>query len=290
MISLLIRLVVLGSLGQLLAGTVTLAESLEAQPRVNEVSALAIDCRPEVLTYDISWTGGIKIGKMNLAVVRNDKDETCEIHARVRDSGLFRLFYPVDDTFVTQVDETWLPLRYEVEQREGEGYEARRLTVYDQRQGLIRYWKNKGEEQEFTAAGPVHNEFTSFFVTRFLPWSTEHTRFVVPTWADESRNPVEVELRGTKRIYSHYMGTVETLEVLPRMTFKGLYDKSGDTVIWFSDDRCRIPLRINSKILIGSLTAELKEYDGERCPEWLERIAQRRSALAPELDWSGMGD
>ena len=49
------------------------------------------------------------------------------------------------------------------------------------------------------------------------------------------------------------------------MKFKGLYDKDGDTVIWFTDDECRVPVKINSKILIGSLTAELIEYRNSAC-------------------------
>ncbi len=51
------------------------------------------------------------------------------------------------------------------------------------------------------------------------------------------------------------------------MKFKGLYDKDGDTVIWFTNDECRIPVRMNSKILIGSLTAELVSYSNPHCKD-----------------------
>jgi hypothetical protein len=36
-------------------------------------------------------------------------------------------------------------------------------------------------------------------------------------------------------------------------------------VIWFTDDACRVPIRISSKILIGSLVAELVAYHGLSC-------------------------
>ena len=81
------------------------------------------------------------------------------------------------------------------------------------------------------------------------------------------------------------LGPVDVVEVLPRMTFKGLYDKSGDTVIWFTDDACRIPVRIRSKILIGSLTAELVAYHGTSCGrQWaleqkeLDKEARKKAA------------
>ena len=178
-------------------------------------------CPVETMHYDISWSGGIKIGEMTLATGPGSDGSRCEIRARVRDVGLFHFFYPVDDTFVTQVGaHDWLPLRYEVEQREGAGYEAFRLTLYNQENGEIRYRKNQEQERNFQVDGPVHNEFSSFFATRFLPWTAEQTRCVVPTWAERTRHAVEVELRGAKSLASSLLGEVDCLEVLPRMTFK----------------------------------------------------------------------
>ena len=53
---------------------------------------------------------------------------------------------------------------------------------------------------------------------------------------------------------------------MPKMKFKGLYDKDGDTVFWLTDDACRVPVKIDSKILIGSLVAELVDYSNPVCP------------------------
>jgi len=220
----------------------------------------------ETFQYDVSWSGGIKIGELRLRITRTaGEQELFEIHARVTDYGAFRFFYPVDDTFVTLVQgEQRLPVRYEVEQKEGRGYKARRLTHYDQGGNLVRYRKNDEPEKKFSVAGRVHNEFSSFFFTRVLPFAPD-TSVIVPTFADEKRYEVVVIPREWTRFDETLLGPVNVIEVLPRMTFKGLYDKSGDTVIWFTDDACRIPVRIRSKILIGSLTAELVAYHGMSC-------------------------
>ena len=67
------------------------------------------------------------------------------------------------------------------------------------------------------------------------------------------------------------------------MTFSGLYDKRGDTVIWYTDDRCRVPVKINSKILIGSLTAKLVSYRNPICAEYngaiLEKYQKNKSLI-----------
>lgn len=220
----------------------------------------------ETFQYDVSWSGGIKIGELRLRISRTaGEQDRFEIHARVTDYGAFRFFYPVDDTFVTFVQGSErLPVRYEVEQKEGRSYKAHRLTLYDQQGGQVRYRKNDEPEKHFVVAGKVHNEFSSFFFTRTLPF-TPDTSVRVPTFADEKRHEVVVTPRQWTRIEETLLGPVNVIEVLPRMTFKGLYDKSGDTEIWFTDDACRVPVRIRSKILIGSLTAELVAYHGTSC-------------------------
>ncbi|MDD3815394.1 MAG: DUF3108 domain-containing protein [Desulfocapsaceae bacterium] len=221
----------------------------------------------ETFRYDLSWSGGIKIGELRLRISRTAGDrDSFEIHARVTtDSGAFHFFYPVDDTFVTRVQgEQRLPVKYEVEQKEGRSYQAHRLTLYDQVADIVRYRKNDELEKQFPVAGEVHNEFSSFFFTRVLPFDRDSS-VIVPTFADEKRHEVVVTPRKWTHLEETLLGPVNVIEVLPRMTFKGLYDKSGDTVISFTDDACRVPVRIRSKILIGSLDADLVSYHGFSC-------------------------
>ena len=247
---------------------VTGAVAAESPPLGVADSALLLSAYggEESFQYDVSWSGGIKIGELRLRISRPvGEQDLFEIHARVTDYGAFRFFYPVDDTFVTLVQgPERLPVRYEVEQKEGNDYKAHRLSYYDQEGNLVRYRKNDEPEQQFMMDGKAHNEFSSFFFTRVLLF-TPDTSVIVPTFADEKRHEVVVTPREWARFEETLLGPVNVVEVLPRMTFKGLYDKSGDTVIWFTDDACRIPVRIRSKILIGSLTAELVAYHGTSC-------------------------
>lgn len=224
----------------------------------------------ETLHYSISWTGGVKIGDLRLEIT-TDPLKGNTISARVTDYGLFKLFYPVDDLFTTFIDSSQrLPYRYEVLQREGHGKdETRRLTIYDQEGLVVRYQRDDDEPLEVAVSGPVHNEFSSFYITRCLILNPGEVP-VVPTFADKRRHEVSVNILEREEVGSLF-GKVSTIRVQPKMTFRGLYDKDGDTVIWFTDDVCRVPVKINSKILIGSLTAELVEYHNELCPEYNDK-------------------
>ncbi len=216
----------------------------------------------------------MKIGDIYMKIQREKaKDDAFNISAKVKDYGPLELFYPVDDTFNCFVSGPMkLPYRYEVQQKEGYRKETKRLTHYDQANLLVRYQKNREPEEQFEIAGTVYNEFASFIITRALALQ-EGADIVVPTFADKKRQEVKVALLQREKRQTVF-GEKETLKVLPKMYFKGLYEKSGDTILWLTDDRCRVPVEIHSKIAIGSLVAELVEYANSACPE-LRRVKDR---------------
>ena len=70
-------------------------------------------------------------------------------------------------------------------------------------------------------------------------------------------------------------GERQTLKMQPIMNFKGLYEKSGNTLLWLTDDQCRVPVEIRSRIAVGSLVAKLVGYNNPACPG-LQQAQQRK--------------
>jgi hypothetical protein len=256
-------------------GSAIAEEVLETRPsQVDQATLAVIFSGSETLHYAVSWSGGVKIGDIYMKIQREKaKEDAFNISAKVKDYGPLELFYPVDDTFNCFVSGPMkLPYRYEVHQKEGYRKETKRLTHYDQANLLVRYQKNREPEEQFEIAGTVYNEFASFIITRALALQVGEG-IVVPTFADKKRQEVKVALIQREKRQTVF-GEKETLKVLPKMYFKGLYEKSGDTVLWLTDDKCRVPVEIHSKIAIGSLVAELVEYANSACPE-LRRVKER---------------
>lgn len=261
-----------GALGQ---GNAVATEALETQPsQVDPATLGVIFSGAEFLHYAVSWSGGVKIGDIYMTIQRDKtKEDAFTISAKVKDYGPLELFYPVDDAFTCFVSGPMkLPYRYEVRQKEGFGRKTNRLTLYDQVNRQVRYRKNQEAEQQFDVAGTVYNEFASFIITRALNLELGRD-IVVPTFADKKRQEVMVALVKREKRRTVF-GEKNTLEVHPKMEFKGLYEKSGDTILWLTDDKCRVPVEIHSKIVIGSLVAELVEYTNPACPE-LRRVKER---------------
>ncbi len=232
----------------------------------------------ESLVYDVSWTGGIKIGELHLQInALPGVADGFEIRATVTTkNAAIDLIYPIKDVHITRVQgPKKLPYHYEIWQKEGRNYRAHRVIEFNQETGEIKYTKNDKLEDVFKVNGETNNEFSSFFNSRLMDFPIGGG-FIVPTFADEKRVEVLVNAIATKKFDETVIGPVNTVEIMPIMTFEGLYDKKGDTVIWYTNDECRVPVMINSKIIIGSLTAELTAYENPACTRY-PSVAEKKT-------------
>lgn len=224
----------------------------------------------EKFKYEVSYTGGITLGELHLEIRRiPGTTDDYEIYALVStEDTFFNSIYPVRDVHVTRVKgKERLPYFYEVWQKEGHSYEAHKQISYDQIVGQVQYQKNESDPIEYEVGGPVHNEFSSFFGSRLMDFQIGNS-FLIPTFADKRRVEVEVKILGRDHFKKTVLGSVDTVEVSPILKFKGLYDKRGDTTIWYTNDECRVPVKITSNLAIGSITSTLLSYDNPVCTRY----------------------
>jgi hypothetical protein len=183
----------------------------EASLLIDQEAFVTIYSGREKMHFSISWSGGIKIGDLYMTVAPEDSGDGFVITARVTDYGLFKFFYPVDDTFITYVrGPLKLPYRYEVHQKEGRKMDVRRLTLYDQQKFSVLYRKNNNPQVVYSMDGAAYNEFSSFFITRALQLDPGRQE-IVPTFVDKNRHKVAVKVFGVEpralRVYMTRMAT-----------------------------------------------------------------------------------
>ena len=164
-------------LSLLLTATTAAAAVRELLPSEVLPHALAvIFSGQEQLHYEITWSGGIKIGEVRMAVVPVPaRPGDFRIVASVRSSGLLESFYPVNDTFQCLVSgDMKLPLGYAVLQVEGHGNRRTlRESLYNQKARVVRYRKNGGPETLHSMSGTAYNEIAAFLITRALNFSAD---------------------------------------------------------------------------------------------------------------------
>ncbi|NQS72153.1 MAG: DUF3108 domain-containing protein [Desulfobulbaceae bacterium] len=251
-------------------GPSTAAAQQELLPSQVVPEALAtIFSGKERMHYEVFWSGGMKIGDIYLQIFSKDTPKGAYgISAQIKSTGPLEFFYPVDDIFHCTVrGEMKLPVLYEVFQREGRNRRVtKRVTWYNQDLYIARYQKNDDPVRLHSmGGGTAYNEFAAFVISRALRLEPG-SHLVVPTFADNKRNEVAVRLL-SREMRSSIFGERHTLKMQPMMNFKGLYEKSGNTQLWITDDQCRVPVEIRSKIAVGALVARLAGYSNLACQD-----------------------
>lgn len=180
------------------------------------------------------------------------------IEFRVNSLPFFSMFYKVEDRYSTLMDvEGLFPWRFEQHIREG-GY-TRDFTADFDPVNLV------AQTPEGTYAIPqyVHDVVSAFYFTRtidftgFRPGQKVHLQ----NFYKDSTYQLDVKYKGKQTIEVD-AGTFNCIIVEPLVKEGGLFKSEGSILVWLTDDERRIPVKVMSKIVIGSISAELREYSG----------------------------
>jgi hypothetical protein len=61
-------------------------------------------------------------------------------------------------------------------------------------------------------------------------------------------------------------GTFNCIIIEPMIKEGGLFKSEGRILIWMTNDERRIPVRVSTKVVIGSIDTDLREYSGVNGP------------------------
>ncbi len=174
----------------------------------------------------------------------------------------FDWFYKVRDVYETYFDESALvPWRFNRHIVEG-GYESYTETHFNHYQRSATYINQKKEEIEYEVPANIQDVISAYYFAR-----TFYDHKVLKAGDKISlRNFLDQKTFGLEAV----MLQREVIEVegkeFKAIKFKLLIDESGmvtdgsTIVFWISDDYNKVPLRIESELMIGSLRADLIDW------------------------------
>jgi hypothetical protein len=86
----------------------------------------------------------------------------------------------------------------------------------------------------------------------------------IPTLPGKKLYKVRVDILRRETLRLPTMGKVDTLLIQPHLEFTGIFRKTGNVFIWITDDERKIPIRMKTAIIFGSVWADLVEGRGCR--------------------------
>lgn len=170
----------------------------------------------------------------------------------------FAWIYKVEDRYLTYIDvDAIAPLKFEQHIREGT-YRRDFIAEFDQANHIA-----KTSEGQYPIPDYVHDIMSAFYYVRTIDFSSFIPGEVttLSNFYKDKSYELGVRFLGRQEL-ELAAGTFRTLVVEPLVKEGGLFKSEGRIVIWLSDDERKIPVRVNTKVIIGSIDVELTSYSG----------------------------
>lgn len=209
---------------------------------------------PEKLLFDVIWGGWnfrwVHAGRATLELLPTGKSTEWEIRSLAWCNKFFQTFYPVRDTVTSLIDHRGVyPLRFDKRLHEG-GYHANISATYDQAAHILSTQDTSLSIEPFT-----HDVLSAFYFIRTQPLKVGDS-FDLAAVSGKKKYNLKVLCHGREKIRVP-AGEFQTLIVEPVLKGDGLFKAKGKLTIWVTDDEFHTPVKMQSKIPVGSIKAEL---------------------------------
>jgi len=212
-----------------------------------------LSTKSEKLTYLISMFG-LPMGSAELEA----KNENGEIWLtlRVRSNAAISNVYPVDDVVETRHINGQFILST-IKQQEGSFRSDEGFTI-NLRKKRVSWVDNRGGRSQ-TVAIPTDEVLDTlsgiyFLRNRQLQVGKTETLHIFDS---ESYADVPVEILSRETVRLPNFTEVNTLVVKPLQKSAGIFRRTGDILIWMTDDAYKVPVKIVSSVALGTVTVEL---------------------------------
>ena len=224
----------------------------------------------EKLTFRVHY-GFVDAGTAQLEVVPEVQKigpRSCyHVVGTGRSVGAFDWFFKVRDRYESFVDETamvpWLFLR-NVE--EG-NYKKSQQVVFDHYRDSVR-----SEKKTIGVPDNTQDLISAFYYARTLDFTSAKPGQVFPIngYFDDDTIPLNIKVVG-REVLSTKLGTFRCIKFHPLLQEGRVFKENEDMTVWVSDDKNKIPVRVQTDILIGSIKMDLTGYENLANPPALVR-------------------
>lgn len=214
----------------------------------------------ERLTFDVKYgfiTAGV--AEMYIPKIRRIAGrDVYHVTFKVNSLPGFDPFYKVRDRYETYIDvEGLFPWRFEQHIREG-GFSMDFSAFFDQRRGKV-----KTSDGSYEIPRYVNDIVSAFYYFRTQDFSNLEIgdKLHLENFYRDTVYPLDVKYLGKETVQVE-AGEFDCIILQPIIEAGGLFKSEGNIIVWLSDDELKIPVKVKTKILIGSIDAELTKYEG----------------------------
>jgi len=214
----------------------------------------------EKLTFDLKYgfvTAGVSV--MQVEDIRKIFGrDTYHITFSVNSVPSFDWIYKVRDRYETYLDVKGIfPWRFEQHIREG-SFSRDLSAFFDQK-----HLKAKTTQGTYDIPKYVNDIVSAFYLARTFDYSKMKKGDLVHlfNFYKDKAYGLDIKYLG-KEVIDAPAGKFNCIIVEPVIKEGGLFKSEGSIYVWLSDDQVKIPVRVKTKVVVGSVDAYLSAYQG----------------------------
>jgi hypothetical protein len=216
--------------------------------------------------YRASWNGMISVATAEVRTVPTvvDGKKVFKVRVDAKTSKVLDLIWKMRDTITSTFEAKGLsPLRYTFHQKENSRVinTDARLDPVTKRWAVNRQQEGKRAKiYEFESQNTL-DPITAVYLARSLDFKVGD-RLYFKIFGGRYRYLLELFVEKKEPVSLESGKTVEAFRVIPRIqntTKNGYASRLNDATIWLSADERRVPIKLSSKIVFGSVHLELIE-------------------------------
>lgn len=208
--------------------------------------------KSEKLSYLITLLG-VPVGSVELEAKSENKE--VRITLKTRTNSALSSIYPVDDTMETRhIGGNFIITQ--IRQREGSFKSDIGFTIFlrDRRVFWIDRTRNR-YANETVPTSDVLDTLSSFYYLRNRPLKVGTTE-MLHIYDGDAYATVPVEIVRQEEVRLRNLKKVDSL-VLRHVKQKGIFRRTGDMLIWLTNDGNRVPVRVETATPFGTVAVEL---------------------------------
>jgi len=217
----------------------------------------------EKLVFTIGWKM-VKAGEATMEVSEvfdhNDRP-VYRVRTLARSFPFFDSFFKVRDTAETWIDVEGIFSWYFRKKLKEGGYDNEQIQVFDQYRGIA-----EAGDTLFSVPRYVQDVLSALYYVRTMDIEEGDT-VSVDNFSKDKCYPLDVIVHG-KEVVEVPAGKFMCIKVEPLLRAAGVFKHEGSLQVWLTDDRLRMPVLMKSKVVVGSIYAELTDYRIGELYDW----------------------
>jgi hypothetical protein len=213
----------------------------------------------ETLTFVLRY-GFIAGGQANMQLYETDNDSISLFHliGTARTTGIADKLFHVKDVYESYFDkETSLPVLAIQDIKEGRSYKYYNEVRYNHVSNTI----VSSKSGEHKVKEKTLDVLSAFYFIRRMDFTNvkEGEIFKFNTFFSDEEFPFELRFCNRETITTKW-GKIKCLKFAPIVEPGRVFKSKDDMRIWYTDDANRIPIKVTLEMLVGHVTAELRDF------------------------------